>query len=59
MTATEPTELISVDDTIDGIAREALAEAKRIEEAERFRKSPGPLIAPDPCPKPHKKDPMA
>jgi hypothetical protein len=41
VTETEPTELISVDDTIDGIAREALAEAKRIEEAERFRKSPG------------------
>lgn len=48
----EPTELISVDDTIEAIAREALAEARRIEEIERFRRNPGPLVAPDPCAKP-------
>lgn len=48
----EPTELISVGDAIDAIAREALAEARRIEEIERFRHHPGPLVAPDPGVKP-------
>jgi hypothetical protein len=42
----EPTELVSVDDTIDGIAREALKEARRIEEAIRYRNNPGPVVAP-------------
>jgi hypothetical protein len=42
----EPTELVSVDDTIDGIAREALAEAKRVEETEKYRKQPGPVVPP-------------
>jgi hypothetical protein len=44
---TESTELVSVDDAIDGIAREALEEARRVEEAERYRKIPGPIIAPN------------
>lgn len=43
---TESTELVSVDDTIDAIAREALEEARRIEEAERFRNNPGPVVPP-------------
>jgi hypothetical protein len=45
---TEPTELVSIDGTIDGIAREALEEARRVEEAAKYRKNPGPLIAPEP-----------
>jgi hypothetical protein len=44
---TESTELVSVDDTIDGIAREALEEARRVEEAEKYRKNPGPIITPN------------
>jgi hypothetical protein len=43
---TESTELESVDDSIDEIAREALQEARRVEEAEKYRKSPGPVIPP-------------
>jgi hypothetical protein len=43
---TEPSELVSVDDTIDAIAREALEEARRIEEAERYRNVPGPIVPP-------------
>ena len=39
-------ELVSVDDTIDAIAREALAEARRIEEAERYRSNPGAVVPP-------------
>jgi hypothetical protein len=42
----ESSELVSVDDTIDAIAREALAEARRIEEAERYRNVPGPIVPP-------------
>jgi hypothetical protein len=42
----EPSELVSVDETIDAIAREALAEARRVEEAERYRNNPGPVVAP-------------
>jgi hypothetical protein len=48
----ESSELVSVDDTIDGIAREALAEARRVEESEKYKKNPGPLIPPDPKEKP-------
>jgi hypothetical protein len=43
---TESTELVSVDDNIDEIAREALEEARRVEEAEKYRKTPGPVIPP-------------
>jgi hypothetical protein len=42
----EPSELVSVDDSIDAIAREALEEARRVEEAERYRNNPGPVVAP-------------
>jgi hypothetical protein len=42
----EATELVSVDATIDGIAREALEEARRVEEAERYRNNPGPIVSP-------------
>ena len=42
----EPKELTSVDDTIEAIAREALEEAKRKEEAEKYRKPPGPVVPP-------------
>jgi hypothetical protein len=42
----EPTELVSVDDSIDAIAREALEEARRAEEAQRYRSIPGPVVAP-------------
>ena len=42
----ESGELVSVDDTIDAIAQEALAEARRIEEAERYRNTPGPIVPP-------------
>jgi hypothetical protein len=44
---TESTELVSVDDTIDGIAREALEEARRVEEAAKYRKNPGPIVPPE------------
>jgi hypothetical protein len=43
---TESTELLSVDDSIDEIAREALQEARRVEEDEKYRKTPGPIIPP-------------
>jgi len=42
----ESTELVSVDGTIDAIAREALAEARHIEEAQRYRNNPGPVGPP-------------
>jgi hypothetical protein len=42
----ESSELISVDDSIDAIAREALQEARRVEEAERYRNNPGPVVPP-------------
>jgi hypothetical protein len=42
----ESTELLSVDETIDAIAREALEEARRVEEAERCRNNPGPVVPP-------------
>jgi hypothetical protein len=42
----ESTELVSVDDSIDAIAREALEEARRIEEAQRYRSTPGPVVPP-------------
>jgi hypothetical protein len=42
----ESGELVSVDDTIDAIAQEALAEARRLEEAERYRSTPGPIVPP-------------
>jgi hypothetical protein len=45
---TESTELVSVDDNIDEIAHEALEEARRVEEAEKYRKTPGPVIPPTP-----------
>lgn len=45
-TQTGSSELISVDDSIDAIAREALEEARRIEEAERYRSNPGPVVPP-------------
>ena len=38
---TESSELVSVDDRIDAIAREALAKARRLEEAERCRHNSG------------------
>jgi hypothetical protein len=42
----QSTELVSVDDSIDGIAREALEEARRVEEAARYRNNPGPIVPP-------------
>jgi hypothetical protein len=36
---TETTELVSVDNTIDGIAQEALQEARRMEETQKCRQS--------------------
>lgn len=42
----ESTELVSVDDTIDAVAREALAEARRVEEEQRHRNIPGPVVPP-------------
>jgi hypothetical protein len=42
----ETSELVSVDDTIDSIAREALAEGRRLEEAERYRNNSGPVFPP-------------
>jgi hypothetical protein len=42
----ESSELVSVDDSIDAIAHEALEEARRREEAERYRAVPGPVVAP-------------
>jgi hypothetical protein len=46
---TESSELVSIDDAIDAIAREALEEARRVEEAERYRKNPGPVVPPNPA----------
>ena len=43
---TESSELMSVDYRIDAIAREALAEARRPEEAERYRNNSGPVVPP-------------
>jgi hypothetical protein len=43
---TESSELVSVDATIDEIAREALEEARRVEDLERYRNNPGPLMPP-------------
>ena len=43
---TESSELVSIDDNIDAIAREALEEARHIEEAERYRHNPGPVVPP-------------
>jgi hypothetical protein len=40
-------DLVSVDDDIDAIAREALEEARRAEEALRYRNNPGPIVAPE------------
>ncbi len=40
-------ELTSVD-VSDAISREALAQARRIEEAERYRNNPGPVGPPRP-----------
>jgi hypothetical protein len=37
----ESTELLSVDDNIDEIAREALEEARRVEEGKKYRNNPG------------------
>jgi hypothetical protein len=45
---TEPAELVSIDDTIDATARVALEEARRVEEASKYRQNPGPVIAPAP-----------
>lgn len=42
----ESTELVSVDATIEAIAHEALDEARRVEETEKYRKMPGPVIPP-------------
>jgi hypothetical protein len=39
-------ELVSVDDTIDDVARQALQQAQRVEEREKFRHQPGPVVAP-------------
>jgi hypothetical protein len=43
---TESSGLVSVDDDIDAIAREALKEARRREEAKRYRDNPGPVVPP-------------
>jgi hypothetical protein len=45
----DSTELVSVDENIDAIGREALEEAKRREEAERYRNQPGPIVTPKPA----------
>jgi hypothetical protein len=42
----DSTEIVSVDDSIGAIAREALEEARRVEEAERYRSVPGPVVPP-------------
>jgi hypothetical protein len=42
----ESHELVSVNDTIDAIAREALEEARHQEEAQRYRHIPGPVMPP-------------
>jgi hypothetical protein len=43
---TESNEFLGVDETIDATAREALEEARRHEEAERYRSNPGPVVPP-------------
>lgn len=40
----ESTEFSSVDDNIDELAREALEETRRVEEAKKYRNNPGPII---------------
>ena len=47
-TRPKPSGLVSVDDPIDEVARKALEEARRVEENEKYRKNPGPLVPPDP-----------
>jgi hypothetical protein len=44
--ATDSTPLVSIDRSIDEIARQALEHARRIEEEEKFRRHPGPIVAP-------------
>jgi hypothetical protein len=39
--------LVSVDDTIDDIASAALEEARRAEEARKYRCNPGPILPPN------------
>jgi hypothetical protein len=39
--------LISVDDTIDAISSAALDEARRAEEARKYRCNPGPILPPN------------
>jgi hypothetical protein len=46
----ESTELVSIDDAIDAIAREALEEARRIEEEKRYRNISGPIVPPQNTP---------
>jgi Protein of unknown function (DUF2934) len=41
-----PSELVSVDEDIDGIALEALKEARRKEDTERCRNNPGTVVPP-------------
>jgi hypothetical protein len=41
-----PSELASVDEDIDGFAREALKQARRKEEAERCRSNASPVVPP-------------
>jgi hypothetical protein len=43
---TESMELVSVEDTIDDIASEALKQARHVEEVEQYRKNPGPIVPP-------------
>jgi hypothetical protein len=38
--------LVSVDDTIDDVARQALEQARRAEEREKYRHHPGPIVSP-------------
>jgi hypothetical protein len=42
----ESSELVSIDNEIDAIASEALKEARRLEEAQRYRDNPGPIAPP-------------
>jgi len=41
-----PSKPANIDDSIDAIAREALEEARRVEEAARYRQTPGPVVPP-------------
>lgn len=45
-TQPESREPISIDDDVDAIAREALQETPHIEDAERYRTNPGPVVPP-------------